>query len=89
MAQPFRQVAFRFDGRKSPGIRSVSLIGSFNRWDPAAHPLQRGDDGWWSIAVWLPIGEYDYLVLVDDVPWNDPFDDGRRPCEWAAHTRCG
>jgi len=73
---------FRFDGRQAPGVRSVCLVGSFNRWDPTANPMQCADNGWWSAAVWLPPGEYDYLFIVDDVPWNDPFDDGRRACEW-------
>jgi 1,4-alpha-glucan branching enzyme len=82
LEQPLRQVVFRFDGRETAGARSVALVASFNRWDPAANPMQREDDGSWSAAVWLPPGEYDYLFLVDDVPWNDPFDDGRRACEW-------
>jgi 1,4-alpha-glucan branching enzyme len=77
-----RHVEFKFDGRCVPAAHSVMLVASFNRWDSAAHPLRRGSDGWWTAAVWLPPGDYEYLFLVDGVPWNDPHDDGRRASEW-------
>lgn len=77
-----RTVAFRFDGRRKPDARSVSLVGSFNRWDTSVHPLTRRPDGWWTISLILAPGEYLYLFVVDGVPWNDLEDDGRAPCEW-------
>jgi len=83
--RPLRLVPFRFDGRAVPGVRSVALVGSFNRWDSAAEPLTRGPDGWWTTDVLLSAGEYEYLFLVDGVPWNDPLDDGRRASEWGGH----
>ena len=83
--RPLQHVTFRFDGRRAPLARSVALVGAFNRWDSAAHPLRRDPDGWWTTAVWLPPGEYEYLFLVDGVPWNDPLDDGRRASEWGGH----
>ena len=63
----------------------MALVGSFNRWEPAAQPLRRGPDGWWTTAVSLPPGEYDYLFLVDRTPWNDPLDDGRTANAWGGH----
>jgi hypothetical protein len=36
----------------------------------------------WTISITLAPGEYPYLFIVDGVPWNDPEDDGRAPCEW-------
>lgn len=65
-----------------PDAKHVSLVSSFNRWDPSAHDLTPGERGIWSIRVMLPPGEYPYLFIVDGVPWNDPLDDGRTPCEW-------
>lgn len=84
--RPLRQVSFGLEGRLVPGARSVVLVSSFNRWDSAAHLLRWGGDGWWTIAVWLPPGEYEYLFLVDGVPWNDPLDDGRRASMWGGHN---
>ncbi len=83
--RPLCQVAFRFDGRRVPGARSVVLVGSFNRWDSAAEPLRRGPDGWWTTAVLLAPGDYEYLFLVDGAPWNDPLDDGRTSNAWGGH----
>ena len=78
-----REVAFRFDGRRIAGARSVVLVGSFNGW--LAQPLLLERDGWWTTAVSLPPGEYEYLFLVDGNPWNDPLDDGRSANAWGGH----
>jgi 1,4-alpha-glucan branching enzyme len=75
-------VTFRFDGQRKPTPGSVSLVGSFNRWDTAVHRLTRQSDGWWTISLILAPGRYLYMFIVDGVPWNDPGDDGRAPCEW-------
>ncbi len=77
-----RTLTFRFDGRRRPSARSVSLVGSFNRWDTSVHRLTRQPDGWWTISLTLAPGEYPYLFIVDGTPWNDLEDDGRAPCEW-------
>ena len=77
-----KTVTFKFDGRRKPTARSVSLVGSFNRWDTSVHPMSRQSDGWWMISLILAQGEYPYLLIVDGVPWNDLDDDGRAPCEW-------
>jgi len=39
----------------APGAEGLWLIGDFNGWDRGAHPLERGDEGVWSI--FLPDGE--------------------------------
>ena len=83
--RPLRHVEFRLDGRRVPEARSVVLVGSFNRWDSAAEPLRRDPDGWWTTEVLLSPGKYEYLFLVDGVPWNDPLADGRRANEWGTH----
>ncbi len=77
-----REVAFRFDPRHAPNAKWVALVGPFNRWDTAAHRMKRGPDGAWGITLTLAPGEYPYLFIVDGVPWNDPLDDRRAPCEW-------
>jgi len=79
---PARNVVFRLDGRRVAGAQSVALVGSFNGWDPAVHRLELSPENQWNVAVTLAPGEYPYLFIVDGVPWNDPRDDGRVPCEW-------
>jgi hypothetical protein len=82
ITQSLRQVYLKFDGRRIPQARSVALGGAFNRWDTSVHRLTLQPNQWWTISITLAPGEYPYLFLVDGVPWNDPADDGRVPCEW-------
>jgi 1,4-alpha-glucan branching enzyme len=77
-----REVVFRFDGQRTPQARSVSLVGSFNRWDTSVHRMTRHPNGSWTISVTLAPGKHSYLFIVDGAPWNDLADDGRAPCEW-------
>ncbi len=50
----------------------VFLVGSFNNWNPRAHPLRRDDFGDWSLELWLPRGEHHYRLLVDGEWRDDP-----------------
>jgi 1,4-alpha-glucan branching enzyme len=57
---------------RAPQAKSVSLIGDFNEWQPAVHPMTRMPDGGWVIRIELPHGHHQYLFLVDGVPTLDP-----------------
>ncbi len=47
---------------------SVSVVGDFNGWDPAATPMRRiGGDGPWSATVLARPGRHTYAFLVDGV----------------------
>ncbi|RLT39698.1 MAG: hypothetical protein DWI57_09825 [Chloroflexi bacterium] len=46
--------------------RSVSLVGSFNRWQPESLSLERVRDGWWHGVFRLPRGENVYRFWVVD-----------------------
>jgi 1,4-alpha-glucan branching enzyme len=57
-----------------PEAHAVSLVGSFNDWDPRANPLQRdGRAGVWSAEISLPSGHHEYAFNVDGrwVPDDD------------------
>jgi Glycogen recognition site of AMP-activated protein kinase len=57
-----------------PDAREVSLVGSFNDWDPHANPLHRdGKDGVWFAEVAVPPGHHEYAFNVDGrwVPDDD------------------
>lgn len=53
----------------APNARSVTLVGDFNDWDPAATPLRASAGGAWSAAVHLPSGRHRYAFVVDGVSW--------------------
>jgi len=57
-----KSVQFRFTDTIA---RSVSVIGSFNQFDPAANPMHRGAYGAWTSSISLPTGTHTYAFLVD------------------------
>ena len=74
---PWRQDAGSTDPRQAnlipvtfslsyPKAKSVSLIGSFNQWNPAGHKMhQVGDQNTWVLELRLPEGRHEYAFLVD------------------------
>jgi len=77
-------VTFRFSASLAPNACHVSVVGSFNGWDPVAHPMRRTGTREWAITVYLSPGRVVYLFSVDDVMWLDPEDDGRLPNGWGS-----
>jgi hypothetical protein len=54
----------------APEARTVSVAGSFNRWDPSSHPLAGPDrSGRWAATLRLPPGRYEYLFVIDGETW--------------------
>jgi hypothetical protein len=51
---------------KYPQARSVSLIGSFNQWNPEGFEMRaRGGGEFWVFEIELPEGRHEYAFLVD------------------------
>jgi 1,4-alpha-glucan branching enzyme len=57
-----RQVTFVCN---SPHARDVSLAGEFAGWDACLMPLEKSDEGIWSITIQLLPGRYEYNFIVD------------------------
>jgi 1,4-alpha-glucan branching enzyme len=81
MPPPIQPVAERFPALEeqevvlayfAPQARVVQVAGSFNRWQPAANPLVRADDGEWATRLMLEAGQYEYRFVVDGVWSDDP-----------------
>jgi hypothetical protein len=68
-------VRVTFSLPESEGV--VSVLGSFNDWDPTAHPL-RGDGPWQSVTVeFAPGSRHEFRYLASDGRWfDDPDADG-------------
>ena len=60
----------------APRASQVCLIGDFNNWDPASHPMKRQPGGMWLIQVSLCHGHHHYQFLVDGEPILDPAANG-------------
>ena len=56
--------------------KTVSLVGDFNEWNPAAHPMQQMPDRSWLLTVELSHGHHRYAFLVDGVLTLDPHAQG-------------
>ena len=57
---------------QAPGARSVSIVGDFNHWNPAAHPMKQMPDRAWLLGIDLKHGHHRYAFLVDGVLTLDP-----------------
>ena len=58
---------------RAPAAARVSLVGDFDRWDPAALPMQRARDGeTWTLDVHLPPGRHVFAYAVDGDLRTDP-----------------
>jgi len=68
-AKPMRAVNFICN---APQAQSVSLVGDFNEWNPAVHPLKRMPDGGWLLTVELKHGHHRYAFLIDGHLTLDP-----------------
>lgn len=65
------QVVFQF---KDSSAQSVSVIGTFNNWDPKGYAMSRNPEtGDWVFKTKLAPGKHDYVFLVDgDKVYTDP-----------------
>lgn len=57
----------------APAATRVSLVGDFDRWDPAAMPMRRAGDGeTWTVDMHLPPGRHVFAYVVDGNLKTDP-----------------
>lgn len=68
----------------APHAKSVFLAGDFNGWSDYASPVEKSPDGFWTVALALPPGRYEFKFIVDghwfhDAGTDDPYD-GRDNC---------
>lgn len=68
--------------------RPVSVLGSFNGWDPLVHPLKRRSNGTRSVTVEVPAGNlFQFKYLADGGEWFcDPDADAVEVAEYAVHN---
>jgi 1,4-alpha-glucan branching enzyme len=72
-AKPMRPLNFICN---APQAQAVCLVGDFNQWNAARHPMKRMVDGAWMTTVELKHGHHRYAFLVDGVLTLDPHAQG-------------
>lgn len=50
----------------------VRIMGAFNGWSRASHPLTRDPNGTWSIDLTLSVGQHPYQLILDGTEMPDP-----------------
>jgi 1,4-alpha-glucan branching enzyme len=82
--KPLRAINFVCNALQA---KTVTLVGDFNQWNPAAHPMKQMPDRSWLLMVELKHGHHRYAFLVDGVLTLDPHaqgitrnDKGERVC---------
>ena len=71
--KPLRAINFICN---APHAKTVSVVGDFNQWNPAAHPMKQMPDRCWLLMVELKHGHHRYAFLVDGVLTLDPHAQG-------------
>ena len=56
----------------APEAKTVSIVGDFNQWNPAANPMKQSADRAWTIRLDLKHGHHRYAFLVDGHLTLDP-----------------
>ena len=62
-------VHFRFN---HPTAATVYVAGAFNQWRPEVNALQPAGNGHWLKEMALPVGTYEYCLVVDGQWMPDP-----------------
>jgi 1,4-alpha-glucan branching enzyme len=57
---------------KAVDAKEVHLVGEFNDWKPAAHPMKNDGNGIWVKQLQLSEGIYEYKYFVDSQWMADP-----------------
>jgi 1,4-alpha-glucan branching enzyme len=68
------KVTFVFEPKS--GFTDVSLVGTFNNWEPDGFKMARQKDGTYRKQITLPPGEYQYKFLADGQWLTDPSGEG-------------
>jgi hypothetical protein len=54
----------------APGVKRVTVAGTFNQWDQNAAPLvPAGTNGVWTTSLALPVGQHQYAFVLDGRRW--------------------
>lgn len=79
------RVTFIFDLSFSESIKTVSVVGDFNNWDPIGNPMKKGRDGKFSLSMKFPVkNDFQFRYLVDGRKWLTDFEaDSLAPIPWS------
>jgi 1,4-alpha-glucan branching enzyme len=69
------KVTFKLPKDAAPHAATVTLVGDFNDWDPAATPMTRLRNGDFKVTLDLEPGrEYQYRFLIENEVWENDWE---------------
>ena len=66
---PSTEAVLRYRPRPGEHVESVSVVGSFNGWDPYADPMHSQEDGSFYTKIGLIPASYEYKFLINGTKW--------------------
>lgn len=72
MVTPRPDGTFRFE-IFLPSARSVAIAGTFCDWSMTRHPMERGENGWWTASLDIQPGDHSFQYVVDGRDWIADF----------------
>jgi 1,4-alpha-glucan branching enzyme len=80
---PSGQVEFRFFRRD---VSAVSIVGTFNRWESGATPMEQLEDGWWQATLALNDGLHQFRYVADGEWFTDFAAHGVEHSKWGMNS---
>ena len=83
--RPVCKVRFKLEPDEASGAECAYIVGSFNNWDEASHPMKRNKNGSFSLEMELPKGaDVSFRYLLGDGRWlNERQATEYRYCDFA------
>jgi 1,4-alpha-glucan branching enzyme len=80
-SRPVCKVTFRLPKEAAESARSAAVVGEFNGWSAANHPMKKLKDGGFTATIELDEGQaYQFRYLLDGRVWQNEVDaDGYAP----------
>ena len=77
-SRPVCKVTFSLPQEAVKTAKTVHLVGAFNDWDEAGHPMRKQKDGSFSATLELEKGhEYQFRYLIDGSKWENDWNADR------------
>jgi len=71
-ASEMQEITIETNGGRISKAKSVHLAGSMNGWSSWKTPLEKGENGNWSVTLNLPLGNHSYQIITDNAWGLDP-----------------
>jgi 1,4-alpha-glucan branching enzyme len=80
-------VTFWLPKEAAPEARCVTVVGTFNNWDPKLHMMKKLESGDFGLRVELQAGkEYAFRYIIDETCWVNAWDADKYV--WCDYGQC-